>query len=304
MTVERPDRAVRPAAVPLRPPRRGRRGRGAPRRRDGRPVGRHAVRPAARRRCCARSPRRTASAATRRRIGTPELRDAGEPLDRSALRRRRARPRSRPASARRSSSARCRSGCACGAPTATPCSTRPCRYPDLRDGRDPRRLPRRCRCRVDDGWRLDLDAIDERDAERALCLWVNSPGNPTGALDDLGRGGGVGPGPRHPRVQRRVLRRVHVGRSAALDPRARRSTASSPCTRCRSDRTSPACGSASTPAIPSSCSYLQRGAQARRDDGARSRAGGGRRRARRRRARRRAADRYRARLERDGEGAR
>ena len=38
---------------------------------------------------------------------------------------------------------------------------------------------------LDDGWRLDLDAIDERDADRALCLWVNSPGNPTGALDDL-----------------------------------------------------------------------------------------------------------------------
>lgn len=33
--------------------------------------------------------------------------------------------------------------------------------------------------------RLDLDAIDERDAERALALWVNSPSNPTGALDDL-----------------------------------------------------------------------------------------------------------------------
>ena len=34
--------------------------------------------------------------------------------------------------------------------------------------------------------RSDLDAIDPTDAERALCLWVNSPGNPTGALDDLG----------------------------------------------------------------------------------------------------------------------
>ncbi|HMK10961.1 MAG TPA: aminotransferase class I/II-fold pyridoxal phosphate-dependent enzyme [Acidimicrobiales bacterium] len=48
------------------------------------------------------------------------------------------------------------------------------------------------RCRpvgvpVDAAWRLDLEAIDETDAERALCLWVNSPGNPTGALDDLER---------------------------------------------------------------------------------------------------------------------
>lgn len=32
---------------------------------------------------------------------------------------------------------------------------------------------------------LDLDAVDPADAERALCLWVNSPANPTGALDDL-----------------------------------------------------------------------------------------------------------------------
>jgi succinyldiaminopimelate transaminase len=34
--------------------------------------------------------------------------------------------------------------------------------------------------------RLDLDSIAVDDAERALLLWVNSPGNPTGHLDDLG----------------------------------------------------------------------------------------------------------------------
>ena len=34
--------------------------------------------------------------------------------------------------------------------------------------------------------RLDLAAIDAADAARALALWVNSPGNPTGACDDLG----------------------------------------------------------------------------------------------------------------------
>jgi aspartate/methionine/tyrosine aminotransferase len=40
---------------------------------------------------------------------------------------------------------------------------------------------------LDDGsFRLDLSAIDPADAARALLLWVNSPGNPTGALDDLG----------------------------------------------------------------------------------------------------------------------
>ena len=33
---------------------------------------------------------------------------------------------------------------------------------------------------------LDLDSIDPADAERALVLWVNSPSNPTGKLDDLG----------------------------------------------------------------------------------------------------------------------
>jgi aspartate/methionine/tyrosine aminotransferase len=33
---------------------------------------------------------------------------------------------------------------------------------------------------------LDLGAIDPADASRALVLWVNSPSNPTGALDDLG----------------------------------------------------------------------------------------------------------------------
>lgn len=33
---------------------------------------------------------------------------------------------------------------------------------------------------------LDLAAVSDEDASRALMLWVNSPSNPTGALDDLG----------------------------------------------------------------------------------------------------------------------
>jgi succinyldiaminopimelate transaminase len=33
---------------------------------------------------------------------------------------------------------------------------------------------------------LDLAAVAAGDAARALCLWVNSPANPTGALSDLG----------------------------------------------------------------------------------------------------------------------
>ena len=33
---------------------------------------------------------------------------------------------------------------------------------------------------------MDLSAISPEDAARALCLWVNSPGNPAGQLEDLG----------------------------------------------------------------------------------------------------------------------
>lgn len=38
---------------------------------------------------------------------------------------------------------------------------------------------------VDKKFRLQLSAIAEEDAARALCLWVNTPGNPAGNLDDL-----------------------------------------------------------------------------------------------------------------------
>lgn len=38
---------------------------------------------------------------------------------------------------------------------------------------------------VDRHWRLDLSAVAEQDAARALCLWSNTPGNPAGGLDDL-----------------------------------------------------------------------------------------------------------------------
>jgi succinyldiaminopimelate transaminase len=38
---------------------------------------------------------------------------------------------------------------------------------------------------VDAQWRIDLDAIAPSDARRALALWVNTPGNPAGGLDDL-----------------------------------------------------------------------------------------------------------------------
>ncbi|GAC1478321.1 MAG: bifunctional succinyldiaminopimelate transaminase/glutamate-prephenate aminotransferase [Acidimicrobiales bacterium] len=38
---------------------------------------------------------------------------------------------------------------------------------------------------MDDQWRIDVDAISADDAARALCLWVNTPGNPAGGIDDL-----------------------------------------------------------------------------------------------------------------------
>jgi succinyldiaminopimelate transaminase len=38
---------------------------------------------------------------------------------------------------------------------------------------------------LDADGRLMLDTIDPGDTKRALCLWVNTPGNPAGNLDDL-----------------------------------------------------------------------------------------------------------------------
>ncbi|MFK7919824.1 MAG: aminotransferase class I/II-fold pyridoxal phosphate-dependent enzyme [Ilumatobacter sp.] len=38
---------------------------------------------------------------------------------------------------------------------------------------------------VDEEWRMDLSAIDLVDAARALCIWNASPGNPTGAVQDI-----------------------------------------------------------------------------------------------------------------------
>jgi succinyldiaminopimelate transaminase len=40
---------------------------------------------------------------------------------------------------------------------------------------------------VDAGWHLDLDSISEHDANRALLLWVNEPGNPTSSVADDAR---------------------------------------------------------------------------------------------------------------------
>ena len=74
---------------------------------------------------------------------------------------------------------------------------------------------------TDAAFRLRLDAIEPDDAARALVLWVNSPGNPTGAVEEIeaaaaawGRAAGA-------RLQRRVLLRVHLGRSTPHHPRTR-----------------------------------------------------------------------------------
>ena len=78
------------------------------------------------------------------------------------------------------------------------------------------------------------------DATRALCLWVNSPGNPTGELHDLGAAADWGRVARRARRVGRVLRRVHLGRATDDDPAPAAPRACSPCTPCPSATTSPA----------------------------------------------------------------
>ena len=94
-------------------------------------------------------------------------------------------PTSPPASAPRSSWPRCRSGCACARPSATPCCTRRCpTRPTRWARRSPAAAP--CPCPSTTSGGSTCRAISEDDAARALCLWVNTPGNPAGQLDDLG----------------------------------------------------------------------------------------------------------------------
>ncbi len=38
---------------------------------------------------------------------------------------------------------------------------------------------------MDADWKIDVSSIDPEDAKRALMLWINTPGNPAGGLDDL-----------------------------------------------------------------------------------------------------------------------
>jgi succinyldiaminopimelate transaminase len=44
---------------------------------------------------------------------------------------------------------------------------------------------------VDVEWHIDLESVSDADAERALLLWVNEPGNPTGSVADANRFGAI-----------------------------------------------------------------------------------------------------------------
>ena len=97
---------------------------------------------------------------------------------------------------------------------------------------------------------LDLSAVADDDAERALCLWVNSPSNPTGALSDLGAAAAWGRARGVPVLSDECYAEFtwEGGRRAWSSTAA---TACWPCTRCRSVRTWPGCASGSTPVTPS-----------------------------------------------------
>ncbi len=252
---------LRPAAVPARPARARARGRGRGARRHGRRVGGHAGRPDAagrgaragrrrgRRHRLPRHHRQPGPARGRRGLDRPPVRVPGH-ARRGASR----------ASAPRSWWRRCRGSCPCATRRATPCSTRPPRTPPTRWARCSRACGR-CRCRVDDGWHLDLAGVDPADAERALVLWLQRPEQPH-------RGGGVA----RADASRRSSGRGSGGSSSpatsatpssptttpARRPRpvtalaAGSATACSRCTRCRSDRTWPGCGPGSSPATASS----------------------------------------------------
>ena len=169
-------------------------------------------------------------------------------------------------------------------PTATPCSTRPISYPTYAMGATLAGLPGGAATRD-----ARLDAIDPADAARALCLWVEHARQPHRRARRPRRGGRVGPGARRAGALRRVLRRVHLGRAAPHDPRARRRRRARRALAVEALEPGRRRGPASTPATPTSSRYLARGAQARRVHGARPGAGGRRRGLGRRRPRRRAA---------------
>ena len=93
----------------------------------------------------------------------------------------------RRASARRSSSPASRNGCGCARLSAT----RSC-IP--RSATPPMRWERRSRAAEPVAYE-SLDEISDDDAERALCLWVNTPANPSGGAHRSRGGRPMGKGP-------------------------------------------------------------------------------------------------------------
>ena len=168
-------------------------------------------------------------------------------------------------------------------------------YPSYEMGASPagcRPVPVRA---LSDG-RMDLDSIDPSDVERALLLWVNSPGNPTGALDDLDAAACWGWSHQVPVFSYERHVEFHLVGAWANHPRV------GPRRRCRCPfaleavesrrRTRRVLRRRRRPGV-----VPPGGAQARRNDGARTGAGRGDRGARRRRARRGATLADRARLD-------
>ena len=169
------------------------------------------------------------------------------------------------ASAPRSWSRRCRAHLVAARPVARHRAVS--RRSRTRPTRWARRSPgcARCRCRSTTDWHLDLDARRRRRRRARARALAQRPGEPDRrvrvARARCVADGRMGTRPRHRRRQRRVLRRVHLRRPRRAAPR--RSPRSSPgttacsrCTRCRSARTWPGSGPGSSPATPSSCSYL------------------------------------------------
>ena len=110
---------------------------------------------------------------------------------------------------------------------------------------------------VDDQWRIDLTAIDPDDAARALCLWVNTPGNPAGGIDDLAAAAAFG------REHDVTVLSDECYIEFTWEARHSRSCSTAPttclrCTRSPSVQTSPVAEPASTPATPTSCSTCAR----------------------------------------------
>ncbi len=132
------------------------------------------------------------------------------------------------------------------------------RLSDVRDGGDPGGLPARSPCRSRPTVGSTSAPIAEADAARALALWVNSPGNPTGACDDLGQVAAWGRARDVPVFSDECYVRVHVGRAGPHRSCSTAPTASSPCTRSRSGPTWPVSASASTQAMPSSSTTCSR----------------------------------------------